>query len=190
MTLTPKQAAFVQEYLIDLNATQAAIRAGYSSKDADVTGPRLLGNVGIQEAIQAAMAERSERTQINQDWVLKRLALLADANPKKLASWDEGGVTVKDSDELTDDEAYLINEVILDETIKESKDGSELVLHRQKRLKPISDNTKAKALELIGKHLGMFTDKLKIQGDLNHNVNFKDVSEMSNEELDGFIKDS
>jgi len=68
--LTAKQELFVQEYLVDLNATQAAIRAGYSEKTADVQGPRLLGNVRVKERLDAAVAERTERVQITQDEVL------------------------------------------------------------------------------------------------------------------------
>lgn len=165
--LNPKQARFVQEYLIDLNATQAAIRAGYSVKTADTQGARLLVNVKVQKAINDAQAKRSERTQIDQDWVLKRLALLADAKTTDFTAWDEGGVHVKDSKDLTPEQAYLVTEVTLDETIKETGGGEELVLKRQKRLKGVNDTTKAKALELIGKHLGMFSDRLKISGDPN-----------------------
>ena len=68
-----KQAAFCLEYLVDLNATQAAIRAGYSKKTANESGPRLLVNVGIQAAIQFLFKERSERVEITQDYVLRML---------------------------------------------------------------------------------------------------------------------
>lgn len=72
--LTPKQAIFVDEYLKDLNATQACIRAGYSEKTAEQQGPRLLGNVGVAEAIAVGMEKRAKRTQIGADYVLNRLA--------------------------------------------------------------------------------------------------------------------
>lgn len=75
--LTEKQQRFVDEYLIDLNATQAAIRAGYSAKTADVQGSRMLGNVKVQQAISEAMAERSKRTGVNQDRVVLELAKIA-----------------------------------------------------------------------------------------------------------------
>jgi hypothetical protein len=71
--MTPKQRRFVDEYLLDLNATQAAIRAGYSARTAEQQGPRLLGNVEIAEAIQAAQQARSERVQITADDVLRGL---------------------------------------------------------------------------------------------------------------------
>jgi phage terminase small subunit len=71
--VTPKQQRFVDEYLIDCNATQAAIRAGYSSNNADVTGPRLLGNVGIRAAVDAAQVKVSADLGITREYVLKSL---------------------------------------------------------------------------------------------------------------------
>ena len=75
--LTEKQQRFVEEYLIDLNATQAAIRAGYSAKTADQQGSRLLANVKVQQAIAERMAERSKRTGVNQDRVVLELSKIA-----------------------------------------------------------------------------------------------------------------
>lgn len=72
--LTPKQEQFVREYLIDLNATQAAIRAGYSAKMAGKLGPALIGNPRIAEAVQQKLADREKRSSITADWVLKRIA--------------------------------------------------------------------------------------------------------------------
>ena len=71
--MTPRQRRFVEEFLIDLNATQAAIRAGYSVRTAEQQGPRLLGNVEIAEAVQAAQQARSDRVRITQDDVLRGL---------------------------------------------------------------------------------------------------------------------
>ena len=71
--MTPRQQRFVDEYLVDLNATQAAIRAGYSARTAEQQGPRLLGNVEIAAAVQAAQQARSDRMQITQDDVLRGL---------------------------------------------------------------------------------------------------------------------
>ena len=73
MALTPKQAQFVAEYLIDLNATQAAIRSGYSEKTANEQGSRLLTNVKVAEAVAKAQNIRSERTEITQDYVLNSI---------------------------------------------------------------------------------------------------------------------
>ena len=79
--MTAKQERFVEEYLIDLNATQAAIRAGYSPKTANEQGARLLAKVSVQTAISKAQAERSRRTGINQDRVIRELAKVAFLNP-------------------------------------------------------------------------------------------------------------
>jgi phage terminase small subunit len=73
MALTAKQERFVAEYLIDLNATQAAIRAGYSAKTAEQQGARLLGNAKVAAAIAAGQAARAERTNITQDYVLSSI---------------------------------------------------------------------------------------------------------------------
>lgn len=85
--LTDKQARFCEEYLVDLNATQAAIRAGYSAKTAEQSGPRLLGNVGVVAAIAAAQAERSTRTAITVDDVLRRFWAIATADPRELIEY-------------------------------------------------------------------------------------------------------
>ncbi|HBN8210012.1 TPA: terminase small subunit [Pseudomonas aeruginosa] len=73
MALTKKQRLFVDEYLLDLNATQAAIRAGYSTRRAAEIGYQLLQRPEVAQAIQAAMAQRSQRTQVEADYVIRRL---------------------------------------------------------------------------------------------------------------------
>jgi phage terminase small subunit len=87
MSLNPKQLRFVDEYLIDLNGTQAAIRAGYSAKTANEQGARLLANVSISAIIKARQQERSERTEITQDMVLNRFWKIATADPRKLIEY-------------------------------------------------------------------------------------------------------
>ena len=84
MPLTPRQQRFVEEYLVDLNATQAAIRAGYSAKTATSQGERLLRNVEVSAAIQAAQKARSERTKVTVDQVLLRLWSIATADANEL----------------------------------------------------------------------------------------------------------
>ena len=93
MSLTPKQARFVEEYLLDLNATQAAIRAGYSARNADKIGPELLGKTRVAEAVKAAQQARSGRTEITQDEViqgLKKEATLegeGSSHSARVAAW-------------------------------------------------------------------------------------------------------
>lgn len=88
--LTPKQAAFVREYLIDLNATQAAIRAEYSAKTAQEQGSRLLSNVMVAAAIKKAMADRAERTDITADRVIKEAWSILTADPREFMEYRIG----------------------------------------------------------------------------------------------------
>jgi phage terminase small subunit len=89
--MTPKQQRFVNEYLIDLSATQAAIRAGYSEKTAHSQGPRLLENVEVKAAIEKALAEREKRTEITQDWVLTTIYETAERCKQTVPVLDHDG---------------------------------------------------------------------------------------------------
>jgi len=151
--MTEKQKRFVEEYLIDLNATQAAIRAGFSVKTANEQGSRMLANVSIQTAISKAMAERSKRTGVNQDRIVLELAKIAFVNAGDVINMDEA--TVKE-DAATDDVAAIQSIRV---KIFPTKDGDGI--EREVKLEP-----KLKALELLGKHLGMWNDKL----DVNVNI--------------------
>ena len=100
--LTDKQKKFIDEYLVDLNATQAAIRAGYKEKAAYRTGAENLRKPQIQEEIQKRMEERQKRTEITQDMVLQELAAIAFARATDYVSVRDGIVQVKDTDQLSD----------------------------------------------------------------------------------------
>lgn len=145
--LTDKQKRFIDEYLIDLNATQAAIRAGYSPKTANEQGSRLLANVSIRARIEQAMAERSKRTGINQDRVLRELARIAFVNAADVINFDSATIAEGASE---DDTAAIASVKV--KTIP-TPDGEGI--EREIRLAD-----KLKALELCGKHLGMFNDKV------------------------------
>lgn len=145
-SLTDKQRLFVREYLVDLNATQAAIRAGYSADTAEQQASRLLSNVKVQEAIQKAMYKREQRIEITADRVLEELAKIGFANMQDYVEWGRKGVRLRESSELTPAQAAAISEV--SETITESGGSLKFKLH-----------SKIVALERIGKHLGMFDDK-------------------------------
>lgn len=88
MALTPKQERFVQEYLVDLNATAAAKRAGYSEKNAGKIGPELLGKTRISAAIQEAMRRRERRTEVTQDYVIKKLKEITDKDASDMQDSD------------------------------------------------------------------------------------------------------
>lgn len=146
--LTEKQQLFVNEYLIDLNATQAAIRAGYSAKTADVQGSRMLGTVKVQQAISEAMAERSKRTGVNQDRVVLELAKIAFV---KMTDIVDNQGRIKSS--ATEDDLACIGSM----KYKESESDTGSSIEREVKISP-----KLKALELLGKHLGMWNDKLDV----------------------------
>jgi len=158
MALTPKQQRFVEEYLIDLNATQAAIRAGYSVKNAGKIGSQLLEKTRIKQAIDKALAARSRRTGISQDRVLLELAKVAFLNPADVINMDEGTIR---GDANRDDTAAIASVKV--KTIP-AEAGD--IVERE-----VKTYDKLKALELLGKHLGMFKDKL----DVNLEVNLADL---------------
>jgi phage terminase small subunit len=147
--LTEKQQRFVDEYLIDLNATQAAIRAGYSVRTANEQGARLLANVSIQNNISKRMAERSRRTGVNQDRVVIELAKIAFINAADVIDPDDA--TIKEG--ATTDDTAAIQSVKVKVIPTKEGEGVE----REIRL-----NDKLKALELLGRHLGMWDDRLDV----------------------------
>lgn len=146
--LTEKQQRFVEEYLIDLNATQAAIRSGYSAKTADQQGSRMLANVKVQNEISKAMAERSKRTGVNQDRVVQELARIAFVKMTDVVNAD-GEIRPDASD---DDLACI-------ESVKYKRSDTDTGSSEEREIKIAS---KLKALELLGKHLGMWNDKLDV----------------------------
>jgi phage terminase small subunit len=162
-----RQQRFVDEYLVDLNATQAAIRAGYSEKRANAIGYDLLTNTDIQTAIDAALAERSKRTEVTADRVVKELARIAFVDTRQIFEWGPGGVTLRPSHELTDDEAAIVAEV--SETT--GKDGSSIKAKRFDKLK---------ALELLGRHLGMFSDKVEVNATITPAKILEDLDARAN----------
>ena len=147
--LTDKQQRFVDEYLVDLNATQAAIRAEYSKKTAEQMGYQLLQKTSVQKAIQEARAKQQERTQITADAVLKEYAKIAFFDPRKLFQ-DNG--QPKDITMLDDDTAGALAGLEVMEEYEGNGRDREFVGYTKKY--KIAD--KLRALEALGKHLGLF----------------------------------
>ncbi|MDE6063827.1 MAG: terminase small subunit [Lachnospiraceae bacterium] len=170
--LTDRQRRFVGEYLIDLNATQAAIRAGYSRRNADKIGSELLGKTSVSRAVRRAMEARAQRTEIEQDRVIRELAAVAfsdvsdyarvvekqavhtAADGMQIPLFDSRGepVIIQDvelvlTDRLTPDQKRAISR------IRKGKYGVEVTLC-----------DKMRALELLGRHLGMFSDRVEVPG--------------------------
>ena len=141
--LTPRQSRFVAEYLIDLSATNAAVRAGYSVRSADTLGPRLVRKSHVGAAIVSAMAERTKRTNVTQDSVVAELAAIAFSDMRTFAEWGPGGVNLTDSALIAAD-ARCVAEV--SQTHSVGGGSLKIRLH-----------DKVRALELLGRHVGLFT---------------------------------
>lgn len=135
--LTPKQARFVAEYLIDSNATQAAIRSGYSPKTAQKQGSRLLSNADVAAAVKAGQAKTAEKLEVTKEMIVDELRKIAFADLRKAVAWGprqhkeldgtvSNGVTLIDSDELDDDTAAAVAEV------GNTREGVKIKLHDKK----------------------------------------------------------
>ena len=149
--LTNKQQKFVDEYLIDLNATQAAIRAGYSPISARQIADKNMSKDYIKIAIDKELADRSKRTGINQDRVLQELAKIAFLNPSDVINMRTASV----NQDASRDDLSCIASVKIKTSTSEFGDSIE---------REIKTYDKLKALDLICRHLGMFNDKIKVEG--------------------------
>jgi phage terminase small subunit len=175
--LTDKQVRFIDEYLIDLNATQAYKRAGYSVKSdnaAGVEGLKLLRNPKIQEELKKRQDDLQKRTEITQENVLKELAKIAFSNGTDFAEIVNRTVVDREThlpiiDEHTG-EPRIYKEVVVKATkdIPENKRAAIAAIKENKYGISVESYDKVKALELIGKHIGMFTDKLEVKGNINN----------------------
>ena len=153
--LTDRQQAFVNEYLIDLNAAAAYLRAGYKCSEnvARINASRLLSSANVQKEIKAALDKRTARVEITQDMVLRELARVAFADLRSVYRPDGSLVPIS---ELSDDAAASVSGV-------ESTELSDGAGYARK----LKRWDKVRALELLGKHLGMYTDKVALSGDVS-----------------------
>lgn len=159
--LNEQQALFVLEYLIDLNGTQAAIRAGYSEKNASSIAYQLLKKTPVQEAIQEQMEARARRTLVTADMVVNELAKIGFADIRKM--FTPAG-HLRSIDGLEDDIAGAVSqvEVVVRPSGERDEDDNPMVEHVHK----IKLNDKKGALELLGKHMKMWTDKTEHSGEI------------------------
>ena len=141
--ITPKQEMFAAEYLIDLNATQAAIRAGYSAKTAQEQSSRLLSNVMVQHLIQEGMDKRAEKINVTSEYVLSTIVDTIERCRQAKPVYDKAG-----------DPVLVFNEQ--DQTIVPAYEFDSSAVLR--------------GAELLGKHLKLFTDKTEVSGDMIVNV--------------------
>ncbi len=158
MALTAKQQRFVAEYLKDLNGTQAAIRAGYSPKTANEQAARLLANVSVRSSVDEAIAQRSARTEIDADWVLKRLAQDATADLADLYDEHGGLRPVKDWPMVWRTGLVAGVETVQERLGVDAEGNPAFATVRKVKL---LDRTKL--VELIGKHVGVGAFKERVE---------------------------
>lgn len=159
--LTPKQRRFAEEYIVDLNASAAYRRAGYKARGnaAEANASRLLRNAKVASVISELKRERSERTQITADRVLEELAKLGFSNMLDYIEIGANGDAYVDLSRMTRDQAAAVQEV----TVEDFMDGRGEDAREVRRTKfKLAD--KKSALELLGKHLKLFTEKHEHSG--------------------------
>lgn len=152
--INQRQERFVQEYLIDLNATRAAIKAGYSKKSAATIAVQLLNKKQVSKAILEAQQKRELKTNITQERVLFELAIIAFSNMPDYLSVDEdtGAVRVKGFDSMPKDASRAIESVKENRSVSEDSKGDRSIIFEKFEFKL---HSKIKALELLMQHLGM-----------------------------------
>ena len=159
MSLTAKQERFVAEYLIDLNATQAAIRAGYSEKTAQQQGSRLLLNVVVQEAIAKGQNKTAEKLKITKDRIVEELAKIGFSNMLDYMRAGSDGDPYLDFSDLTREQAAALSEV----TVEDFKDGRGEDARDVRRIK-FKLHDKKGALVDLAKMLGFMVEKHEHSG--------------------------
>lgn len=171
MALKDKQVKFIKEYLVDLNSTQAAIRAGYAPKRADATAYNLLRNTEISAAIREEMEARAKRTEITQDRVLLEIARIAFNDPRK--AFNKNGA-LKDIQDWPDEVAAAVSSIKINEIT--DSEGNHIG-----ETKEIKFWDKGKQIELAGRHLGMWNDKLTLGGDKDNPLRVMSLSDFYGE---------
>jgi phage terminase small subunit len=154
--LTDRQRRFVEEYLVDLKAGAAAIRAGYSEKSAETMGARLRGLPHVRAAIEEAMAKRSRRLRITQDRVVTELARIAFADIRDFVDWDASGVTLRPACELGPDQTACVAEIVENpgKGLRIKLHGkpqalAALARHLGTAVKPAPDNAQPRAITVV-----------------------------------------
>lgn len=162
---TARQVRFAEEYLIDLNATQACIRAGYSARNADKIGPQLLGKVRVATLIAEAKSKRTEETRVTAGLVLTRLAEILDADLIEIMD-DHGNF------KPVQQWPKIWRQMISGCDVEEVWEGRGDSRSRIGTITKIRFIDRLKTIELVGKHtdVGAFIEKIQHQGDLDINV--------------------
>lgn len=157
MALNPKQQRFVAEYLIDLNATQAAIRAGYSAKTAESQASSLLRNPKVAEVVKARTSQQLAKVGVTAEAVKERLRLIGFQDVRKL--FDEQG-NLKPIHSLDDDAAVMVAGIEVIKKNAAAGDGVIDTVHKVKIVDPV------KSLEMLAKHFGLLVERVEHSGAL------------------------
>jgi len=166
MRVTALQRRFIDEYMVDLNGAQAAVRAGYAAGSARYSAARNLARKDIKAEVAARIADRATRVKVTADQVIKELARLAFVDPSRIMSYSRGRIRLSETDSLSEDDRRCVEE------LSESVGGGVKV-----RLA-----SKVKALELLGRHLGLFVDRMEHSGPDGGPI--RATVDMSDEELE------
>lgn len=185
MKLGPRQRLFVHEYLIDSNATRAAIRAGYSKKSAHVNGPRLLTNARVAVAIARGQKKREQKTEITIDRIERELALIGFSDIKNYTEVeaDTGAIRIKGFEQMPPGASRALESIEENRTIRESADGKESMIVCDKIKYKLWD--KPKALELLGRQRGMFPTNIKGALALRVKMSMADLNKSMKESENG-----
>lgn len=157
--LTAKQKAFVQQYVIDNNATQAAIRAGYAVASANVEGSRLLAKANISAAVEKIKAERMMRVNVTQEQVLQEMALLANSSVEHYYVTDDGNLAAKD--DAPAGAMRAISSVRRRKIVKENAQTGDLTITYEIEFRLWDKPT---PLKLMGRHTGLFPNRVEVTG--------------------------
>lgn len=178
MTLTARQQRFVEEYLVDLNGTQAAIRAGYSHRTANEQSARLLAKASIQEAIQAAKQERAKRTEITADRVLRELALIGFSDIGQILDMEGAEPRLRPASEITRRARRAISSVKVRRYFEGSGDDAREVEVTEFKLWP-----KDAALTKLAQHLGLLVERHEHTGKDGGPIRTKQELDLTDDEL-------
>lgn len=170
--MTPKQRRFVEEYLVDLNGTQAAIRAGYSQKTARTIAAENLAKPDIAAALSAAQEKRAGKVEVTAERVLREYAILAFADMAHYLRFDEQGQALLDWENMPKEATRAISEITQEEYMVGAGDDARVVRRTKFKL-----HNKGGPLDSVAKHLGMFIERHELTGANGGPIQTEDVTQ-------------
>ena len=156
--LAPMQVRFVEEYLLDLNATQAAIRAGYSPKNAANIAVRLLKKSQVSRAVADATSKRAARFEVKAEEILRELSRIGLADMANYVTFSKDGEMLLDFSSMPEGATRAISEITQEEFLDGRGDEARTIRRTKFKL-----HAKTPALELLGKHLALFVERLRVE---------------------------